>query len=85
MMYFYGNIPEQSAIFDDGDRALSRTVMAYIRNFARSNDPNGSGLPVWEQSPDSTQVLSLDERVGMTDEPFLAFYDILDRMQGWEQ
>ena len=85
MMYFYGNIPEQSAIFDDGDRALSRTVMAYIRNFARSNDPNGSGLPVWEQSPDSTQVLSLDERVGMTDELFLAFYDILDRMQGWEQ
>lgn len=85
MMYFYGNIPEQSAIFDDGDRALSRTVMAYIRNFTRSNDPNGSGLPVWEQSPDSTQVLSLDERVGMTDEPFLAFYDILDRMQGWEQ
>ena len=83
MMYFYGNIPATSSVFDDSDRALSKTVMAYIKNFATSNDPNGAGLPAWEQSKDSTRLLKLDTTVEMADEPFLAFYDILDRMQGW--
>ena len=31
----------------DRDRAMGRTISAYIVNFARTGDPNGQGLPNW--------------------------------------
>lgn len=31
----------------DRDRAMGRTISAYIVNFARTGDPNGAGLPKW--------------------------------------
>jgi len=31
----------------DRDRAMGRTISAYIVNFARTGDPNGKGLPDW--------------------------------------
>lgn len=83
LIYCYGNIPEDSRLFDEHDRYLSRTMMAYFKNFAVSGDPNGSGLPVWEQSPDSTRLLELGDAVEMKDEAFLKLYAVMDRMQGW--
>lgn len=83
LVYCYGNIPEDSKLFDENDRALSRTVMSYFRNFAVSGDPNGAGLPVWEQSPDSSKLLEWGDDVEMKDEEFLALYAVMDRMQGW--
>ncbi|MBR0081620.1 MAG: carboxylesterase family protein [Clostridia bacterium] len=83
LIYLYGNVPAQSALFDETDRALSRTMMAYCKNFAVSGDPNGDGLPLWEQS-DGSRLLKLDSETGMADDEMLAFYAILDRMQGWE-
>lgn len=83
LIYCYGNIPEDSRLFDEHDRYLSRTIMAYFKNFAVSGDPNGSGLPVWEQSPDSTRRMELGDTVEMKDEEFLKLYAVMDRMQGW--
>lgn len=85
LIYCYGNVPDNSPLFDDGDRALMRTLNGYFRNFAASGDPNGEGLPVWEQSKDSTRVLELGTSVGMTDEKYLALYAIMDRMQGMRE
>ena len=83
LIYCYGNIPEDSRLFDEHDRYLSRTIMAYFKNFAVSGDPNGNGLPVWEQSPDSTRRMELGDTVEMKDEEFLKLYAVMDRMQGW--
>lgn len=81
--YFYGNIPEGSRLFDENDRALERTTVRYLISFMTDGDPNAEGLPAWEVSSDSARVLELGDTVGMTDEKYLAFYAILDRMTGW--
>lgn len=83
LIYCYGNIPDDSKLFDESDRTLSRIMMAYFGNFARSGDPNGEGLPVWEPSFDSVRLLAWDRAVEMKDEEFLALYAVMDRMQGW--
>ena len=83
--YFYGNIPASSGLFDDGDRALSRTILGYVKNFAADGDPNGPGLPVWTIDPSSARVLELGEDVGMRDEKYLALYAVMDEMTGWGQ
>ena len=83
--YFYGNIPEGSRLFDANDRALSKTTVQYIVSFMKDGDPNGEGLPVWTVSADSTQILEIGETVAMTDEKYLALYEIMDRMTGWGQ
>lgn len=85
LIYFYGNVPSDLSLFDENDRALSQTIGQYMKNYMVTGDPNGDGLPVWEQSKDSTRVLELGETVGMMNEKYLALYAIMDRMQGWEE
>ena len=83
LMYFYGAIPAASKLFDEGDRALSRTMVGYFANFAATGDPNGAGLPAWPAATDADTVFELGERIGLTEDPYVALYAILDRMQGW--
>ena len=82
-VYFYGNIPADSRLYDEQDRELSRIMSAYFVNFIRSGDPNGPGLPHWERSKDGTRVMELGARQGMTEDPYLALYPILDQMQNY--
>ena len=84
-LYFYGNLPEGSRLFNDGDYALGETVLGYIGNYLAAGDPNGEGLPAWETAEDSARILEIGDTVGMIDERYLAFYAILDRMTGWEE
>jgi para-nitrobenzyl esterase len=48
------------------DRQLEEVVSSYWVNFARSGDPNGSGLPRWPayERSNGTRVMVLDDRVG---------------------
>lgn len=46
LAYVFGNLDEPGA-YSRVDRALSRMLMGYRTNFARSGDPNGPGLPLW--------------------------------------
>jgi para-nitrobenzyl esterase len=84
-VYFYGNIPEKSRLFDEKDRALMANAFGYLVNYTKTGDPNGPGLPEWPENTDPESLMELGENVSAT--PLSArkkaFFDILDRMQGF--
>ena len=84
-VYFYGNIPEDSRLYDDSDRALGAVMHDYFRNFIATGDPNGGELPRWEPVTDPETIFQLGDIVETVKEPFADLYPILDRMQGWEE
>ena len=84
-VYFYGNIPEDSRLYDDSDRALGAVMHDYFRNFIATGDPNGGELPRWEPVTDPETIFQLGDTVEMVKEPFADLYPILDRRQGWEE
>ena len=84
LIYFYGNIPADSKLFDAEDRALSETMQQYLLNFMRTGDPNGGALPVWEPAQNGERLLTLGKTVAMEDEASTAFFAVLDRMTGWQ-
>lgn len=58
--------------YNDSDRALSRVMGQYWANFFKTGDPNGPGLPVWEQTQDMNGdpwVMELGHRLGMMRPP----------------
>ncbi len=57
---------------------------SYWVNFARTGDPNGEGLPVFEQNRNSDMVLELGDVTAMRGEPYMALYGIMDKMQGFD-
>ncbi len=84
MIYAFHNIPEGSRLFEQSDYELSDIMHGYWINFAKTGDPNGEGLPAFEQNSDSVHLLELGSSVSRIDEPYLAFYEVMDRWQGFE-
>ena len=84
MMYFFGNIPAKSKLFDDTDRQLEKIMMTYFRNFITSGDPNGAGLPRWDIQNDADQIFELGDNIGYRPEPFVKLNAIIDQIQGFE-
>ena len=85
-VYFYGNIPADSGLYDQADRDLSETVVKYIVNYMKTGDPNGEGLPEWqpEQPGQPSRVLRLGDDISMQDAPYKELFDIMDEMFSWE-
>ena len=83
-VYCYGNIPADSRLYDASDRELSGIFSAYFANYARSGDPNGEGLPLWEPTGDGARVLEIGESVYMREARSLRLYALMDRMQGFQ-
>ncbi|MBR1860303.1 MAG: carboxylesterase family protein [Lachnospiraceae bacterium] len=83
-VYFYGNIPSGSKLYDDLDRQLSDVMQGYFLNFIKTGNPNGEGLPEWKQNLNSSDVMELGENIGMIAERKHDFFAIMDKMQGWE-
>lgn len=84
LLVAFHRIPEDSDLYDEADRKLSDIMHAYWVNFARTGDPNGPGLPVFEQNAGSEMIMELGDNVGMIKEPYLAFYGIMDGKQGFD-
>ncbi len=81
-VYFYGNIPADSRLYDESDRELGKAMKQYFRNFIFSGDPNGEGLPAWEEAADPDVIFELGDTIGPVKEPDTGLYRILDKMQG---
>lgn len=80
-VYFYGNIPEGSKLYDEKDRELSEAMKAYFINFIRNGDPNGEGLPEWPRGT-GAGVLTLGEEITWGTAPYQELNQILDEMFG---
>lgn len=79
-VYLYGNIPEDSKLYDSADRELSRMMVGYYRNFIYTGDPNGEGLPQWQPDDGRNVVLEFGEEVSEHEAPYADLYRILDEM-----
>lgn len=83
LIYVFKNL-EGKKLFDEVDYKLSETMHSYWANFATNGDPNGEGLPTFPQNTNSVHLLELGDQVQVIDEPYLALYEVMDRMYGFE-
>lgn len=47
LWYMFDHLDQESWAWTEGDRRLADTMAGYWVNFARTGNPNGSGLPPW--------------------------------------
>lgn len=82
-VYIYGNIPDDSPLFDERDRELSRQMNKYLLNFMNCGDPNSDALPTWEKNISSYDLMEFGDKTEMTKERKPELYKILDKFTGW--
>lgn len=62
--YVFGTLEAIRRPWTEVDRTLSRIMMSYWANFARTGEPNGAGVPRWAAfDPASPSLMRLGERV----------------------
>ena len=79
MIYCYGNVGRAHQFaYDDSDYALSKTMVGYWTNFAKTGNPNGDSLPIWSPwDPVSNKLQELGTNIGPIEERALPSYKIL--------
>ncbi len=81
MVYCYGNLKriEKDFAYNEADYALSEAMVSYWSNFAKSGDPNATGLTDWPAYVNGVEdVFELGENIGLIDENYLDLYAIFD-------
>ena len=80
MVYAYGNIEKQGRLddYDASDRKLEKIMLNYWANFVKTGNPNGAGLPIWDEYTAMGQpVMELGTHVGKIPDKYTKLYKIL--------
>ncbi len=76
--YVFGTLDTRpGAVWRPEDRKLSDEIMDYWTNFAKTGDPNGSGLPNWPRFDQTGLVLQLDTTITTTPDSAKPRYEFL--------
>jgi para-nitrobenzyl esterase len=85
LAYVFGNMPA-GAGYDDLDRELSKRMMGYWVNFAKTGDPNGPGLAPWPAyDPASDQSLNFGDTVQTERGLYKQECDFIDQVSRFRQ
>ena len=60
LWYWFGTLNSCWRPMEEKDYTVSKTMVGYLCNFAKTGDPNGEGLPKWEAA-DQGKVLMVGE------------------------
>ena len=81
LIYAYGNV-ENSPYkyrYNESDVALSRTMLSYWTNFAKTGNPNGENLPEWNLfDKNENKIMELGFNVAPIKDPYTELYPIID-------
>jgi para-nitrobenzyl esterase len=76
--YVFGTLDTRhGAVWRPEDHKLSEEMMDYWTNFAKTGDPNRSGLPEWPRYDKTESVLHLDRETHAGPDPARAQYEFL--------
>ena len=81
MAYCYGNLKRQNKSFayDESDYQLEKTMLTYWSNFAKSGNPNGSGVPEWKPYTADGEVMELGNKLGPIVDQYQGLYDVINQ------
>ena len=84
--YVFETLDFEKLPWSADDHKLSDMMSSYWTNFAKSGDPNGSGLPQWPQYDEKTNYEVMHLQLGGATAPHAAAaterarYELLDRI-----
>jgi para-nitrobenzyl esterase len=83
MAYVFGHLPPNAT---PADHTVSDTIQGYWTNFAKTGDPNGSGLPAWPRFTEAdSRMMQLDVPAKAIPTPNLAKLQTLDGYYAWRR
>ena len=72
LWYWFGTLANCWRPMTQTDYAVSDQMMEYLCNFAKTGNPNGAGLPVWEAAaPKDKRVMTIGEGSSRMEKPSL--------------
>ena len=82
-VYLYNNIPADSGLYNEKDRELADVMSDFFLSFAKTGVPSAKNAAVWTTDVSSETLMEFGDEIKTVPERSLELYQIMDRMEGW--